>query len=63
MPRRKVFARWRAREAIAGTIAHGTWIIIAVALATSVAALIAIPGSPVHHWLRQLTDSITSISS
>ena len=58
-----VRTRWTGTKAASDNVTQGTWIIVAVALAALVVALIAIPTSPVHHWLTQLTNSITSISS
>ena len=59
----RFLTRWHSHRAASDNVTQGTWIIIAVALAALMVALIAIPGSPVHTWLRRLTDSITSISS
>jgi len=50
---------WTASD----NVTQGTWIIVAVALAALIVTAIAIPGSPVHGWLRSLFDSITSISA
>ena len=59
----RFFVRWLGHRAASDNVTQGTWIIVAVALAALMVGLIAVPGSPVHTWLRHLTDSITSISS
>jgi len=56
-------SRWVRTKAASDNVTQGTWIIVAVALAALIVAAIALPASPVHAWLHQLFDSITSISA
>ncbi len=60
---RRWLRRWADPRAASDNVTQGAWIIVAVALAALVVGLIAVPGSPVHAWLTNLTNSITSISA
>lgn len=54
---------WRGTSAAADNITHGSWIITAVGAAAMTVGLIAVPGSPVHHWLSCNTAQVAAISS
>ena len=59
----RLIRRFTGTLAASDNVTQGTWIIVAVALAVLVVGLIAVPGSPIHGWLSNLTNSITSISA
>ena len=55
-------SRWRSHRAVSETVTHGSWIIVAAALGTLAIGMLAVPQSPVHHWIACHVDSITGVT-
>jgi len=62
-PMRRFFHGKAENQAASDNVTHGTWIIVAVALAALIVGSLAIPGSPVQSWLLRIAHSIGSISA
>ena len=60
--RGRFLPRWRSRRAASETVTHGSWIIVALALGTLAIGMLAVPQSPVHHWIACHVDSITGVT-
>ena len=53
----RAFHRWTTTQAVADTLAHGTWTLISVGLGALTVGTIAVPASPVHHWIVQAIEA------
>jgi len=62
-PMRRFFHGKAENQAASDNITHGTWIIVAVALAALIVGSLTISGSPVRSWLLRTAHSIGSISA
>lgn len=56
------WSRWRSVRAASDNISHGTWILVAAAVAVLLVGLMAVPGTPVHRWVQTTMQSPACIA-
>ncbi len=60
---RVIAHRWANHRAAANVTTHGTWIIVAAAISLMSIGAIAVPGSPMHHWVTCQIAHVGQIAS